>query len=181
MPGARSRLYLDGAEALYREMLERCEPRLRAGALIISDNMSIVALVAPTLPTFASPQRATYPAASSLGTACNSARVWPDKVPIRELALSFSRARGCGPFGLASHRRPSRRNNEHSKRHTDPRQRRRKHRIWLSLRAHCPLLSRKKQGAESKMDAALEGIKPGHERRGNEQTLGLRKLDERRR
>lgn len=39
-------LYLDGAKTLYRDVLTLCEPRLRAGALIIADNIDMVALVA---------------------------------------------------------------------------------------------------------------------------------------
>ena len=40
-------LYLDGAKTLYRDILARCEPHLRAGALIIADNIDMAALVAP--------------------------------------------------------------------------------------------------------------------------------------
>lgn len=47
LPGGIDLLYLDGAKTLYREVLERCEPHLRAGALIIADNIDMVALVAP--------------------------------------------------------------------------------------------------------------------------------------
>ncbi len=47
LPDGIDFLYLDGAKTLYREVLERCEPHLRAGALVIADNIDMVALVAP--------------------------------------------------------------------------------------------------------------------------------------
>ncbi|HRI48939.1 MAG TPA: class I SAM-dependent methyltransferase [Pseudomonadota bacterium] len=47
LPGGIDLLYLDGAKTLYREVLARCEPHLRTGALIIADNIDMAALVAP--------------------------------------------------------------------------------------------------------------------------------------
>ncbi len=47
LPSAVDLLYLDGAKTLYREVLGLCEKRLAPGALVIADNIDMVALVAP--------------------------------------------------------------------------------------------------------------------------------------